>query len=69
MQREYDRRTGRPLLRGRDDVQALTMEELAAELTIAAAEPRRRANRLNRLQHELDRRRRVAAWFQPRTNS
>jgi hypothetical protein len=58
MQREYDRRTGRPLVDGRDLIEALTVEELEAEVTIAAAEPRRRERRLNALLGELARRRR-----------
>ena len=58
MSREHDRRTGRPLVDGRDDVEALTADELEAELTIAASEPRHRAKRLNSLLRELERRRR-----------
>jgi len=58
MRRERDRRTGRPLVDGRDNVEALTLEELEAEVTIAASEPRHRENRLNRLLRELERRRR-----------
>jgi hypothetical protein len=57
MNREYDRRTGRPLVGGRDQVEALTVAELEAEVTIAAAEPRRRAQRLDTLLTELTRRR------------
>jgi hypothetical protein len=57
MKWEYDRRTGRPLIDGRDRVEALTVEELEAEVTIAAAEPRRRAQRLDTLLSELARRR------------
>jgi hypothetical protein len=57
MKREYDRRTGRPLVGGRDRVEALTVEELEAEVTIAAAEPRRGERRLNALLSELARRR------------
>ena len=59
MRREHDRRTGRPLIGGQDNVEALTLEELEAEVTIAAAEPRHRASRLNRLLRELERRRRL----------
>jgi len=58
MRREHDRRTGRPLVDGRDNVEALTLDELEAEVTIAASEPTHRANRLNRLLRELERRRR-----------
>jgi hypothetical protein len=58
MRRERDGRTGRPLVDGRDNVEALTLAELEAEVTIAASEPRHRANRLNRLLRELERRRR-----------
>ena len=58
MKREHDRRTGRPLVDGRDNVGALTLEELEAEVTIAASEPRHRASRLNCLLRELERRRR-----------
>jgi hypothetical protein len=57
MKREYDRRTGRPLVDGRDLVEELTVEELEAEVTIAAAEPKHRANRLSDLLVELARRR------------
>jgi hypothetical protein len=57
MLREYDRRTGRPLVDGRDLIEALTVEELEAEVTIAAAEPRRRERRLDTLLGELARRR------------
>jgi len=57
MKREHDCRTGRPLVDGRDTVQALTTEELEAEVTIAAAQPQRRTNRLNSLLRELERRR------------
>jgi hypothetical protein len=55
--REHDRRTGRPLVKGRDTVEALSTEELESEVTIAAAAPVRRANRLNSLLRELERRR------------
>jgi hypothetical protein len=57
MDRDYDTRTGRPLVEGRDVVAALTDDELEAELTIAAAEPTRRAVRLDALLLELTRRR------------
>jgi hypothetical protein len=61
MKREHDRRTGRPLVDGRDNVEALTLDELEAEVTIAASEPRHRGGRLNCLLGELERRRRRAA--------
>jgi hypothetical protein len=57
MRREHDRRTGRPVINGRDVVEELTMEELEVELTIAVGAAKRRANRLNLLLRELDRRR------------
>jgi hypothetical protein len=57
MHREYDPRTGRPLVDGRDRIDALTDGELEEELTIAAAEPRR-ADRLDALLHEQAKRRR-----------
>jgi len=55
--RGNDPRTGRPLVDGHDRLDALTDRELAAELTIAAARPRRRIQRLDALLHELARRR------------
>ena len=55
--RQVDQRTGRPLVDGRDRVEALTDDELEAELTIAAAEPRRRGERLDNLLLERTRRR------------
>jgi hypothetical protein len=55
--RESDKRTGRPLVEGQDTVAALTDEELEVELTIAAAEPKRRAPRLDAVLLELTRRR------------
>jgi hypothetical protein len=57
MTREYDRVTGRPLVDGCDRIDRVTVEELEAEVTIAAAEPRRRAERLDALLLELGRRR------------
>ena len=57
MNREYDRRTGRPLEDGRDAVEALTDEELEIELTIALNDPRRREGRLDALLLERTRRR------------
>ena len=56
MEREYDPRTGRPLVKGEDRIDALTDGELEAELTIAAAEPNRRAQRLDAVLVELARR-------------
>jgi hypothetical protein len=55
--RQVDQRTGRPLVDGDDRIEALTDEELEAELTIAAAEPRRRGERLDNLLLERTRRR------------
>lgn len=55
--RQVDQRTGRPLEDGFDRVDALTDAELEAELTIAAAEPRHRAERLDTLLLERTRRR------------
>jgi hypothetical protein len=42
---------------GRDNIELLTTRELEAELTIAAAEPKRRAPRLDAVLLELARRR------------
>jgi hypothetical protein len=56
MASEYDRQTGRPLTDGEDRIDALSNDELEAELTIAAAEPTRRANRLDDVLVELARR-------------
>lgn len=56
MRRDYDRHTGRPLADGREVIDALTDEELEAEVTIAAAEPRHRARRLEDLLLERARR-------------
>jgi hypothetical protein len=55
--RQVDQRTGRPLIDGRDDVEALTDEELEVELTIAAGDAERRAERLDNLLLERTRRR------------
>ena len=55
MERVYDPRTGRPLVGGHDDIEGLTAEELEAEVTIAAAQPRR-AQRHDALLLELARR-------------
>lgn len=57
MTRDYDPRTGRPQVDGRDVVEALTDAELEAELTIAAGQPNRRASRLAALVAERTRRR------------
>jgi hypothetical protein len=57
MHRDYDKRTGRPLTDGKDVIEQLTTEELEAELTIAAAEPKLRAPRLDAILLELTRRR------------
>ena len=55
--RQVDQRTGRPLVDGDDRIEALTDDELEAELTIAAAEPTRRGERLDNLLLERTRRR------------
>jgi hypothetical protein len=55
--RQVDQRTGRPLVDGRDDVEALTDDELEIELTIAAGDAERRAERLDNLLLERTRRR------------
>jgi hypothetical protein len=55
--RQVDQRTGRPLIDGRDNIEGLTDDELEAELTIAAAEPLRRAHRLDNLLLERTKRR------------
>jgi hypothetical protein len=57
MTREHDLRTGRPLVNGRDSIEELSDDELEAEVTIAAAEPRHRALRLDALLLEQARRR------------
>jgi hypothetical protein len=61
VKREFDDRTGRPVSDGREAVESLTDDELEAEVTIAAAEPRRRAQRLDVLLLERTRRRSVGA--------
>jgi hypothetical protein len=58
MSREHDERTGRPLVNGRDSIEDLTDDELEAEMTIAAAEPRHRGLRLDALLLERARRQR-----------
>jgi hypothetical protein len=55
--RELDRRTGRPLVGGRDRIEELTDDELETELTIAAGAPHRRGERLDNLLLERARRR------------
>ena len=55
--RQVDQRTGRPLVDGQDRIEALTDDELEAELTIAAEEPIRRGQRLDNLLLERTRRR------------
>ena len=55
--KQVDQRTGRPLIDGHDRIDALTDDELEAELTIAAAEPTRRGQRLDNLLLERTRRR------------
>jgi hypothetical protein len=55
--RDYDERTGRPLVDGRDRIEELADHELEAEVTIPAAEPHRRARRLDALLLERARRR------------
>jgi hypothetical protein len=57
MRRDHDERTGRPLINGRDSVEELSDDELEVEVTIAAAEPRRRGPRLDALLLERARRR------------
>jgi hypothetical protein len=57
MRREQDERTGRPLVNGRDSIEELSDDELEVEVTIAAAEPRRRGMRLDALLLERARRR------------
>lgn len=55
--KQVDQRTGRPLIDGHDRIDALTDDELEAELTIAVAEPTRRGQRLDSLLLERTRRR------------
>jgi hypothetical protein len=57
MRHERDTRTGRPLVDGRDSIEELSDDELEAEMTIAAAEPRSRGLRLDALLVERARRR------------
>jgi hypothetical protein len=56
MRREHDRRTGRPLVNGRDSIEGLSDDELEVEMTIAVAEPRHRGPRLDALLLERARR-------------
>ncbi len=58
LRREHDKRTGRPLFDGRDSIEELSDDELEAEVTIAAEEPRWRGLRLDALLLERARRRR-----------
>jgi hypothetical protein len=58
MRRDYDTRTGRPLIDGRDHIEALTDRELEEELTVAATHASHRASRLDALLLERARRRR-----------
>jgi hypothetical protein len=55
--RHVDQRTGRPLVDRAGRIDALTDDELEAGLTIAAAEPRHRGERLDDLLLERTRRR------------
>lgn len=64
MGRDYDKRTGRPLVNGRDSIRELTDQELELEVTIAACQPQRRSTRLDALLDE-QRRRRDAGALQP----
>ena len=57
MRREWDERTGRPLVNGRDSIEELSDAEIEVEVTIAAAEPRHRGLRLDALLLERARRR------------
>lgn len=64
---DYDIRTGRRLTDGEDRIDTLSNDELEAELTIAAAEPTRRANRLDDVLVELARRGRTVGRHQNST--
>jgi hypothetical protein len=57
MRREYDQRTGRPVVDGHECIAELSDDELEVEVTIAAAGPRQRARRLDELLLERARRR------------
>ena len=61
---DYDARTGRRLTDGEDRIDTLSNDELEAELTIAAAEPTRRAHRLDDVLVELARRGRTVGRHQ-----
>jgi hypothetical protein len=61
MKHDFDQRNGRPIAGGREVVESLTDDELEAEVTIAVAEPRRRAIRLDALLLERARRRQELA--------
>jgi len=54
---DYDRRTGRPLVNGREAVAELSDGELEIELTIAAMQARQRGTRFDTLLKERARRR------------
>jgi hypothetical protein len=56
LRRGHDTRTGRPLFDGRDSIEELSDDELEAEVTIAAEEPRWRGLRLDALLLERARR-------------
>jgi hypothetical protein len=56
---DYDERTGRPLVNGRESIRELSDDELELDVTIAAAEPRQRAQRLDALLLERARRRKL----------
>ena len=58
MTTEYDTATGRPLSDGAEAVQTLPDDELQAEVTVALLDVERRERRLDRLEEELQRRRR-----------
>ena len=60
MRREQDARTGRPLIEGRDLITELSDDELEAEVTIAVAQPVRRARRLDQLLLERARRKHLS---------
>ena len=57
MTREYDERTGRPVVNGQECIAELSDDELEVEVTIAVAGPRQRARRLDELLLERARRR------------
>lgn len=49
---DYDERTGRPLVDGRERIEELSEDGLELEVAIAAAEPGQRAGRLDALLFE-----------------